>query len=393
MVTGSLIDGDLGVGDEVLLYRSGNKGRIRGIQTHEHPVDRVGPGRRVALNLAGVDRDDTERGDMVGLPGQWLGSARFLASVRPARYVEELDPRGDFQIHIGSHAERVQLVALDDGAAIIATATPLPLACGDRFILRDTGRRLVVAGGRVLDPAPGPTRTALTTAASLDPTVSPDRMSDSLLELRQLEKLETLRAHSGGGTPTEAVSIGDDVITETGFRELQRRATEAVENEHSAHPLRVGLSLATLAGKLDVSQSLAEAVIEHTDDLERIGPDVAVRGRAIQVDAESEAEWQRVRSLLEAGLAVPTVSELDLDPELLHFLIRRGDLVRVSEDLVMLRAQIDHIRETIISMPGEFTVAEYRDATGLSRKYAVPLLEWADMEGLTVRRGDTRSVR
>ena len=98
-------------------------------------------------------------------------------------------------------------------------------------------------------------------------------------------------------------------------------------------------------------------------------------------------------SELAAALAVPTVAELGLDSELLHLQLRRGELVRVSDDLVWLPHQMDEVRRLLESLSENFTVAQFRDSAGLSRKYAVPLLEWADKEGLTVRRGDTRTLR
>ena len=120
---------------------------------------------------------------------------------------------------------------------------------------------------------------------------------------------------------------------------------------------------------------------------------MAVAGREIRLDPGTESEWQRTREMLSAALAVPTIDELGIDPELLHLQIRLGNLVRVSGSLVFLPDQIETIRATIAEMTERFTVADFRDATGLSRKYAVPILEWADMEGLTLRQGDTRRAR
>jgi selenocysteine-specific elongation factor len=97
--------------------------------------------------------------------------------------------------------------------------------------------------------------------------------------------------------------------------------------------------------------------------------------------------------VLRASHAVPKASDLGLGQELLHLLLRIGKLIRVSDDLVYLPEQIDELVATIKSMGEDFTVAEFRDKTGLSRKYAVPLLEWSDREGLTIRRGDTRRPR
>ncbi|HIE21495.1 MAG TPA: hypothetical protein EYP73_02705 [Acidimicrobiia bacterium] len=127
--------------------------------------------------------------------------------------------------------------------------------------------------------------------------------------------------------------------------------------------------------------------------MERRGPDVAVAGRSVELDPSQEDQWKEARRRLAAGLAVPTVAELGLDPELVHLLLRRGDLVRLSDALVFLPDQIEEIRRLLAKMPPDFTVADFRDAAGLSLKYAVPILEWADREGLTTRRGDTRNVR
>jgi selenocysteine-specific elongation factor len=90
---------------------------------------------------------------------------------------------------------------------------------------------------------------------------------------------------------------------------------------------------------------------------------------------------------------VPDESELGIDREVVHFKVRNGDLVRVSEELVYLPAQIEEMTTAMSQLGEEFTVAEFRDAVGLSRKYAVPILEWSDKKGLTVRRGDVRRFR
>jgi selenocysteine-specific elongation factor len=109
--------------------------------------------------------------------------------------------------------------------------------------------------------------------------------------------------------------------------------------------------------------------------------------------AEAEAAWVKAESILREGLAVPAPGDLGLDRELLHRMIRDGRLIRVSDDLVFLPGQIDEIRDHLSQMTSPFTVAQFRDRTGLSRKYAVPILEWADREGLTIRRGDERHLR
>lgn len=393
VVTGTLVDGHLSVEDPIQVYPLGVTARIRGIQSHERSHERIGPGRRVALNLTGVSRDQVKRGDMVGLPGHWDVTDRFTASVRLARYTSELPSRGAYHLHIGSTALPVQISASSGDITVLRTPRPLPVAAWDRFILRDTGRRLVVAGGEVLDPQPPRTSRALEWSKTLGREGSPNGLATALLTLRGSDTVRRLAAHSLGGVATEGVKIGDLIYSEQRLAQLGAVAIDLVTDEHSRHPLREGLPLATLAERLGVAREVAEHLVDRTPELTRMGPAVTRLGWRVQVDKTSEQEWERIRAALGSGLAVPTIAELDADPELIHLKVRTGELVRVSADLVMLPGQLEQVRQVLADMPAGFTVADFRDAIGLSRKYAVPLLEWADSEGLTVRRGDARTLR
>ena len=393
VVTGSLLGAPLSVDDAVEIYPLGLRGRIRGLQSHELSHDTVEPGRRVAVNLGGVDHHQVERGDMLGIPGQWELTNRFAVRLRPARFVDELAQRGDYQIHVGSAAQRVDIVGLDDGIAVLQIHRPLPLAVGDRFILRDTGRHLVVGGGRVLDPAPGRTRTALTVSRDIDPDVIVHDVAQRLLASRRFDRISRLMAHSGGGSPTDAVIIGDRALDPSLIDELERRAGDMVEAEHTDHPLRPGMPLATLAERLRIEADIVEVLVERSTKLERRGPDVALPQHRAGLSTKQQSAWQEARDQLEESLAVPDDTKLGIDPEILHFKVRSGELVRVSPNLVYLPAQIEAMKEMMANLGAEFTVAEFRDAAGLSRKYAVPILEWSDKEGLTVRRGDVRRLR
>lgn len=392
VVTGSLLGSSLQVDQGVEILPDGLRTRVRGIQSHEQARDSVGPGRRVAVNLAGVDHDSISRGDMIGLPGQWELTTRFSATLRSARFVEAIEPRGAYQIHIGSGAHLVEIVAVDGGAAVMQVDRPLPLAAGDRFVLRDTGRHLVVGGGLVVDPAPGPTRRAIAEVSTMRHH-DPDTIAERLLASRRVDRLGRLIAHSGGGRPASAIIVGELAAAPDLMDEIEAAAHSLVAEEHQRHPLRQGLSMATLAERLGVEAALAEAVVARSSRLERRGPDVAHPGHVAQLDEDQEAAWHRARDRISKGLAVPDLDDLGLDPEVIHFVIRSGELVRIDESLGYLPAQIDELKTVMAELPEDFTVAEFRDAAGLSRKYAVPLLEWADREGLTIRRGDRRRLR
>ncbi|MGH8952796.1 MAG: selenocysteine-specific translation elongation factor [Acidimicrobiia bacterium] len=393
VVTGSLTEGPIDVGDTLELFPGGKKARVRGMQSHETDLERAGPGRRLALNLSGVDRADLPRGTMLGRPGQWLATRRFSAHLKLARYVDEMSTRGAFHIHVGSGAHQAAIKRLEGGRALIETPTPLPLRSGDRFIIRETGRRQVVAGGVVVDPAPGSAARAMASAKGIHPEAGSNAVAAALLEERGMDSLMRLAAQTGGGRPADAFVVGDIAVTRTKFDELMASAVDEVARHHTEHPLRPGMSLATLATTLDIPAELAESLIERNDRLLRVGPDVASAGHRLELGTEGRERWEAAEAILEESLLVPTVGELGLDQELVHLLVRTGELVRVSDDLVFLPEQIAQITLMLGELAAPFTVADFRDHTGLTRKYAVPLLEWADREGLTIRQGDHRRLR
>ena len=393
VVTGTLLDGTVSVGDILTVFPAGVAGRVRSLQSHERSLPAATPRRRVAMSLAGLGREDAPRGAMVGLGGHWELSERFTARIRTARYVDELPSKGAYHLHIGSGAYPAEIQRVENSIAVIRTSSGLPIKTGDRFIIRDTGRKLVVAGGMVLDPAPGPLSTAIDTSRLIDPDATPDAIADQLLSLRRADSLDRLSAHSGGGAPTGAVIIADHAMAEPERDRLMEKAIEIVANDHKEHPLRPGIPLATLAVTLGERPNVADHLVAAAAELEKVGPDVRIVGHAPGLRSDDQVAWEKARSLLAMGLAVDDVDRLGLSHELIHLLVREGELVRVSDDLVFLPSQADELTATIRSMGDGFTVAQFRDASGLSRKYAVPILEWADDKGLTIRRGDLRYVR
>ena len=393
VVTGTLLDGTVSVGDTLTVFPAGVSGRVRSLQSHEKSLTAATPRRRLAMSLAGLSREDTPRGAMVGLEGQWELSERFSARIRTARYVDELPSKGAYHLHIGSGAHPAEIQRVENNIAVIRASSGLPIKTGDRFIIRDTGRKLVVAGGMVLDPTPGSLSAAINTSHHIDPDATPDEIAGQLLRVRHSDSLYRLAAQSGGGTPTGAVIVADHALAEPERDRLMERAVEIVTNEHHEHPLRPGIPLATLAVTLGERPDVTNRLVATSAELEKVGPDVRVIGHSPGIGSESEEAWEKARFLLAADLAVPAADKLGLSHELVYLLVREGELVRLSDTLVVLPSQADELAATIRAMGDGFTVAQFRDTSGLSRKYAVPILEWADNEGLTIRRGDLRYLR
>ncbi len=401
VVTGTLLDGSLSVGDRVMIWPGRRSARIRSLQTHERAQDQVSPHSRVAANLTGLDRRDITRGAMLGSPDGWAVTNRFLASVRVARYVEEpITAKGAFHLHLGSGTWPVRVRPLDgagidgDGFALLTVGTNLPVMVGDPFILREVGRRQVVAGGTILDPGPPLRGDRMLSGGSLLAGVvhaTPDERAEALLRVRETDTTDRLAQHSGGGE-VGALVVGSVALSDAKAADLTELTLEHVHHFHEASPLRPGIPKADLAGRLGVSTAVLDALVSRSEELRDAGPFVAATGFSVTLDGEVTASLEELVSKLRSfGLLVPKVSELGIDRETLHAFLRRGDLVQVSDDLVYLPDQVEEIKSGLSALPNPFTVAEFRDRYQISRKYAVPILEWLDSSSITRRNGDLRS--
>jgi selenocysteine-specific elongation factor len=402
VVTGTLLDGAVETGMTVGVWRPGARAvmetaRIRGLESHEERSERFDPGRRVAVNLAGIDRVEIDRGAMLGLPGQWQPTARFLVEYQTPRYLAQLPDKGAFQIHIGSGAWPLRWRRLEDGLGLCQLTAELCLQVGDRFILRDTGRRAVVGGGRVLDPDPPRRGQALRAAGAAlleAPLDSPDRIAGALLQVRRSASGSSLAAHSGGGRPVAAVAAGDALLHPEEAARLTELITDAVANFHRESPLRPGVPVAQVGSRLGVPAPVVEALIGADTSLELTAGLVRSRQHQAAVAPEEDPCWLEARSRLEAeGLTAPRISDLGLDRELLHALARAGQVVRISDDIAYLPSLVEQLLTVMEGLPEGFSVSDFREAAGISRKYAVPFLEWTDAAELTVRRGDARTYR
>ena len=404
VVTGTLLDGSLATDDQLEIWPGHLAGRVRGLQSHEKVHDRIGPHNRVAVNLVGLERTEVARGAMLGRPDDWQETEVVLVHIETARYLDDpLTNRGAFHLHLGSGAWPVRLRLIDgpnlagSGSALLQLTQALPLKMGDRFILREVGRRAVVAGGRVLDPHPSRTTDEVRRAAPQLHAVldgAPDEQATALLAVRGRDRLARLAADSGGGEPAEAVIAGPLALSADAAVHLTAAVVQAVADFHQINPLRPGIPKASLAGSLEVDPAVIDVLVSGSPQLRDDGATVAVEGFGGKLTSAQEDAWEGVRVALQsAGLAVPRIKELGIDQELLHALVRRERVVRIGEDLVYLPEQIAQIIDRLGDLPDRFTVAEFRDAYELSRKYAVPLLEYLDGRRITIRDGDYRRLR
>jgi selenocysteine-specific elongation factor len=400
VITGTLTGGGIAVADHLVVYPGGTPVRVRGLQGHEQKRATIGPGSRAAINLSGIDKDQVPRGAALARAGQLVVSRRLLATLRPVRGLDDLpSDRGAYHLHVGTAAVPARLQIIDgsdrSAVALLHLEDPVPVTMGDRFILRDTGRRAVVAGGRVLDPSPSrrPTPTdAAILSASLEGTG--EERATALATVRGRVDIDHLRAASGGGVPANGLIAGQIFISPDRAQEMIDELERITTRFQDLHPLRPGIPKAELASQTGSDRAEIEALIARSGD--RLVDDAAtVRtvGFGVTLSADEVEAREGARVLLAESLAVPRASQLGLSPELRHALVRSDDLVRVGPDLVYLPEQITDITERLSMLADGFTVADFRDELGLTRRQAVPLLEWLDAEGWTTRRGNGRIVR
>jgi selenocysteine-specific elongation factor len=368
VVTGTLTGGSLGTDQQV--RAASYDVRIRGVQSHGKSEPLIGPGNRVALNLVGVDHTQLERGDAVILAEQWRPTRRLDASLHVLPAVRhEVTRRGAYFAYIGSGEVPVTVRVLGteaispggNGLVRLHLARPLPLMPGDRYVLRESGRDETVGGGEVLDVAP-------VLPAS---KARPDRSIDRLIDERGWIDVDELEAISGERRePTFGRHVVSPDWLQTAKREVMSRIESAGE---------LGLDIAELDDRRRFVVNLLDGVKVEA-------------GRARLADVGDPLDDHPfVAALLAGGVAPPDPT--GVDKAQLRELLRRGWIVE-RDGVYFHPATIDKVADAAARLlkisPDGFTVAQLRDDLGVSRKYALPLVNELDARGVTRRRGDLR---
>ena len=417
VVTGTLTGGPLRVGDDVALLPSGIRARVRGLQTHRRRLETAVPVSRVAVNLVGADRSDVERGDVLTHPGGWRASEVVDAALVPVRGLSHpVSARGAYKVYAGAAEREARIRLFGDGPlragergyARIRLAGPLVLDVGDRFVLREAGRDETVAGGTILDPFP-PRRAGADpgTRLGVRERAAPSDLAAILVAERGA--VETAEVRTILGTAPDAIAGATRAegwwVAEETFAGARAAAIEATASHHRERPLEPGAPIAEIrravaatlpAGTRHAADVLLGAFVDD-GSLVREGAVVRLPDHRAAVE-EHGPELRALADAVERGGATPpTITQLvgaGHAREVIDAAIRAGTLVRIAPDLVVPPALIDRALGEIRSAGRDgMTVSELRARIGTSRKYAVPLAEYLDGRGLTVRRGDVRVAR
>ena len=431
VVTGTLVDGHLEVGQEVEILPRGLRARIRGLQTHKTRIQRAVPGSRVAINLTGVSKQDLARGDLVTTPG-WLRPTTLadvrLDLLRDAPFPLKHNAFVKFFCGSAETVARVRLLGTEtlapgeSGWVQLELDDPLPLVRGDRFIIRVPSPAVTVGGGEVVDPNPGRKhrRFRPEVLARLETLArgTPAEVLLQTLERRGPLTVRDLLEVSGLGEAAPAAlaelfSTGDAVVLDavpepaparlvvsrSWWSATTARMRDELAAYHARYPLRPGMSREELrsALRLDpraynglMARAAADGLIVDEAATVRL-PEHQVRFTPQQQQAVDDL-LARFRA---APYATPSVKEAAalVGEEVLGVLLARGDLVQVSPEVLFLRETYEEMVERIrthIQQQGSITLAQVRDLFQTSRKYAQALLEYLDGVGVTRRVGDER---
>jgi selenocysteine-specific elongation factor len=432
VVTGTLISGTVHKEQELEVHPSGKRLRVRGVQVHGAAAEQAIAGQRTALNLAGVETTELARGMMLTPTQMFRPASRVSVTLDLLRSAKPLRDRARVHLHVFT-AETIAEVSLlgakqlqpgQSGLARLKLDHPLLLWPGDRFIVRQFSPVITIGGGRVLDAAEQPRRVKTDERLAFLQILAEGNPQQSLLarvERRSSDGLSIAEAVAETGWlpvrieqfTTELVNTGklvrlEDLVLSTGILEsLRAQMSAKVEQFQKANPLVAGIGQEELRESLGLPAEVFRGVLDSLagdKKLEVSGELVHAAGKGVVLrDEEAESKSQIEQAFAKAGLKVPLLKDvlasLPVDKiraqKIVTLLLRDRVLVKLSDDLVFHRDALEALRRQIVAQKAKtpkLNVGNFKDLFGVSRKYAIPLLEYLDRERVTRRVGDERVI-
>jgi len=416
VVTGTLVDGALSVGDEMEVVPGGRFVRVRGLQRHNEKVEMVGPGSRVAANIIGADKNDLARGDVLALPRSIEPARRIDATVRVLASASQPVRHGaDLLLHSGTVEVGCRVIVLDgdevapgaQGWVQLYLERPIAAAAHDRFVLRVPSPAMTVAGGAFVDVAPrkhprhdSAVRESLVRRAAGNVLQEELRKYPRGVAVRAL--LKATVAPQADVDRLLARRLGDWIFSDEAWQSIGTRAATELEAYHGAYPFRPGMAREELRSRLGVPAASFAAVVKGlVEDGRVVERNGSLAAPAHEVALETTGPAVELVRLLDGQRFAPpslrdAMQQTGADEELVRALAQRGDIVRVSDDVAFSKTAYESavamVRE-IIAANGSVTVAQLRDRMSASRRPVLALLEHLDAQRVTRRVGDARTLR
>ncbi|MBI4633523.1 MAG: selenocysteine-specific translation elongation factor [Deltaproteobacteria bacterium] len=439
VVTGTLVSGMVNAGETVQILPGGLEAKIRGIQVHNMPVTTAEAGQRTAINLQGIEKAVISRGEVVARPGTLAPSTRmdivfnYLSSAG-----RELKNRVLVRFHAGTSEiiarviflERDEIEPGESAYAQLVFESPTVTMAGDRFVARSYSPVTTIGGGVIVDPhsvkhkrhdsgvsrefrllcsgSPSEKTEVMIQRAGHEGISVGQLVVKTALSQERLKQILTIMLSKGRAILLDAEEFR--VVSSAVYQNLRERILGAAEEYHKKFPLKEGLSkeeLRTMMGRI-VSLRLFTIVLK---DLEKSGKitidreNVRIAGHRVNLDGELETLRGEINRLYRgAGLTPPSIREVaekfsdrkSKASTVTNVMLKEGELIKVNEEMYFHRDVIDKLREEyrkLLVREGKATPASFKELTGLSRKYIIPLMEYFDMAKLTIRAGDHRLLR
>jgi selenocysteine-specific elongation factor len=430
VVTGPLISGTIRKEDELEIFPGQQRVRVRGLQVHGLAVEQSIAGQRTALNLAGVSFEELSRGMTLSSTASFHPTKRIDASLSLLQSAKPLKQRARIHFHAYTMETAVEVLLYEgkklapgeDAFAQLRLADSTLLVPGDRFIIRQFSPAVTIGGGIVLDNAPSARVKNLVSHLdflSILKTGSPAEVLRARVTNRGTRGISIADAvaqtgwtpqqvKSTASTVPDVVQVDEFLISASAIARIREAMASTLDAFHKRNPLVAGMSKEELRERLPThppaifERLLVEAAKSNL--IELAGELVRLRGRGV-VMKDEEAESKKVieSAFASAGLKVPALKDvlasLKIDKtraqKIVTLLMREKTLMKISDDLVFHSSALGDLRKSLAvekNKSPKMDVARFKEVTGVSRKYAIPLLEYLDREHVTRRVGDERVI-
>jgi len=436
VVTGTLSDGHLAIGDEVEILPSGLTGRIRGLQTHKKKADTAIPGSRTAVNISGVNTEQIQRGEVVTHPNQYQATRRLDARLRLLKDVSTTLKHGDeVKFFVGTSEAIATLRILgteelnpnEEGWIQLELREPIVAVRGDRYILRRPSPSETLGGGVIIDHQPkgrhkrfdeGVIRSLESLAQGTPADVLLEAaMAVNIAPIKEIVTRSRLEAIPANEALKELIESGRLIVLEGDsstassdalattlphWNMLRDKTLQLVESYHKDYPLRNGIPREELKSKLKLAPRIFNTMISSFTSrqlLREAGKSVSKPDHTIKFNGQEQAKVQAMMRKFEVNpFSPPSVKDCiaEVGEEVLNALAEMDELIAVSSDVIFRKKDYDLMVSKInntIMQNNRISLAEVRDLFGTSRKYAQAILEHLDATGVTVRDGDFRKLK
>ena len=429
VVTGTLLSGTIRKDDELEVFPKGQRVRVRGVQVHGQPAEQAIAGQRAALNIAGIATQDLARGMVLAPPATFHATWHMDVKLALLPTAKPLRDRARVHLHAQTF-ETIATVALlgkkqvlpgESAFAELRLAKPTLLLPEDRFIMRQFSPVLTIGGGVLLDISPHariPEREAFLKTLASDDSVS---ILKSHIARQDHDGIVLAALIAETGWPRrvieenladslrqgQIVQLGDRFVHAPALEALKLLTMNTISVFHENNPLVAGISKEALREQVKASSDVFTAMLDilvREKKLEVAGEIVRLPGHGVVMkDEEAESKQIIENAFASAGLKVPALKDvlagLKVDKTRAHkivtLLLREKVLMKISEDLVFHRDSLEDLRKRLLlekTKSPKIDVARFKDLAGVSRKYAIPLLEYLDREHVTRRVGDERVI-